>query len=180
MSKLKTALDEYLAVRRALGYKLYDVGLLLQQFVAFAEHACAAHITTNLALKWATQPAHAQRTWWAARLGVVRRFAQYCSCHDPRTQVPPPGLLPIRSFECRRTFIETSKSEICSRQRGGCPPRWAASSHLRPHCLAYMPPPVCGPASLCVSIVTTSIWCMAFDDPRTKFGKYAVPIAMRM
>lgn len=30
----------------------------------------------------------------AARLGVVRRFALYCSCHDPRTRVPPPDLLP--------------------------------------------------------------------------------------
>jgi integrase/recombinase XerD len=92
MSKLETILDEYLAVRRALGYKLYDTGLLLQQFVEFAEQSGAAYITTELALRWATQPAHARQTWWSSRLGVVRRFAQYCSCHDPRTQVPPPGL----------------------------------------------------------------------------------------
>ena len=60
MSKLQIALGEYLAVRRALGYKLRDQGLLLQQFVEFAEHAGAAYITTDLALKWATQPAHAR------------------------------------------------------------------------------------------------------------------------
>jgi integrase/recombinase XerD len=94
MSKLQTVLDEYLAVRRALGYKLRDPAQLLRQFVNFAEQTGASYITTDLALKWATQPAHAQRTWWAARLGVVRRFAQYCSCHDPRTRVPPPDLLP--------------------------------------------------------------------------------------
>ena len=84
MSKLQAVLDEYLAVRRALGYKLRDPGLLLQQFVEFAEQASAAYITTDLALKWATQPTRARQTWWAMRLGVVRRFAQYCSCHDPR------------------------------------------------------------------------------------------------
>jgi integrase/recombinase XerD len=94
MSKLRTVLGEYLAVRRALGHKLRDPAQLLQQFVDFAEQAGASYITTELALKWATQPAHAQRTWWAARLGVVRRFAQYCICHDPRTRVPPPDLLP--------------------------------------------------------------------------------------
>ena len=94
MSKLRTVLDEYLAVRRALGHKLREPAQLLRQFVNFAEQAGASYITTELALKWATQPAQAQRTWWAARLGVVRRFAQYCSCHDPRTRVPPPGLLP--------------------------------------------------------------------------------------
>ena len=94
MSKLQTVLNEYLAVRRALGYKLRDPAQLLQQFVQFAEQAGALYITTDLALKWATLPAQAQQTWWAARLGVVRRFAQYCSCHDPRNQVPPPDLLP--------------------------------------------------------------------------------------
>jgi integrase len=94
MSKLQTVLDEYLAVRRALGYKLRDPGLLLQQFVEFAEHADASYITTDLALRWATQPADARQTRWAKRLSVVRLFAQYCSSYDPRTQVPSPGLLP--------------------------------------------------------------------------------------
>src|SRR5258707_723127 len=94
MSKLRSTLDEYLALRRALGYKLYRAGLLLHQFVEFAERAGAAYITTDLALKWATQPTKARQTWWANRLGVVRQFAQYCSSRDPRTVVPPPDLLP--------------------------------------------------------------------------------------
>jgi len=94
MSKLQTVLDEYLAVRRALGYKLHNPGHLLKHFVKFAEHAGAAYITTDLALKWATQPVRARQTWWAKRLSVVRLFAQYCSSYDPRTQVPSPSLLP--------------------------------------------------------------------------------------
>jgi integrase/recombinase XerD len=94
MSKLRSALNEYLALRRALGYKLYRAGLLLHQFVKFAERAGAAYITTDLALKWATQPAKARQTWWANRLGVVRQFAQYCSSRDSRTVVPPADLLP--------------------------------------------------------------------------------------
>lgn len=98
MNTLQAALDEYLAVRRALGVELDLSGRLLQRFVDFAAHAGAAFITTELALKWATEPPHAQPATWARRLGMVRRFAQYCSALDPRTGVPPPGLLP----GCRR------------------------------------------------------------------------------
>jgi integrase/recombinase XerD len=50
----------------------------------------------NWLLKWATQPAHAQPSQWANRLGMVRRFARYCLSNDSRTVVPPPDLLPHR------------------------------------------------------------------------------------
>jgi site-specific recombinase XerD len=96
MITLQAALDEYLAVRRALGVKLRLPGRLLQRFVDFAERAGAASITTELALEWATQPAEAQPAQWANRLGMVRRFAQYCSTLDPRTVVPARDLLPYR------------------------------------------------------------------------------------
>lgn len=96
MSRLQSMLDEYLAMRRALGHKLLLPGRLLQRFVAFADSAGADVITTELALKWAMQPAEAQPAQWANRLGMVRRFARYCSAIDPRTTVPSPDLLPHR------------------------------------------------------------------------------------
>jgi integrase len=96
MTELQTALDEYLAVRRALGFKLRLAGRLLQRFVDFAEREDADFITTELALQWAIQPADAQPAQWANRLGMVRRFAQHCSAVDPRTEMPPPDLLPHR------------------------------------------------------------------------------------
>lgn len=96
MSTLQAALEDYLALRRALGFELRLAGRLLQRFVDFAQAAGAAYITTQLALQWATQPAHAQPAQWANRLGMVRRFALYCSSIDPRTVVPPPDLLPYR------------------------------------------------------------------------------------
>jgi integrase/recombinase XerD len=97
MSELHAALEEYLSVRRALGVKLRLPGRLLKRFVDFAEREGADVITTDMALRWATQPAHAQPAQWANRLGMVRRFAQYRSAADPRTEVPPPDLLPLRT-----------------------------------------------------------------------------------
>ena len=49
MSKLQGALDEYLAVHRALGYKLRLSGRLLQGFVDSADRQGAAYITAELA-----------------------------------------------------------------------------------------------------------------------------------
>jgi integrase len=96
MSELHAALEEYLAVRRALGVKLRLAGRLLKTFVDFAEREGTTAITTDLALRWATQPADVQPAQWANRLGMVRRFAQYRSAEDPRTEVPPLDLLPFR------------------------------------------------------------------------------------
>ena len=94
MSALRTAFHDYLAVRRALGYKLRLEGRLLSRFVDFVERSGAEYITTELALNWATQPVNAQPSQWANRLAMVRRFARYCLPNDPRTVVPPPDLLP--------------------------------------------------------------------------------------
>lgn len=93
---LQAALDEYLAVRRSLGFKLHADGRMLSDFVRFAERRGSSFITVDLALEWATQPRGCQPVHWARRLSMVRIFARYCAGLDPRTQVPPQGLLPGR------------------------------------------------------------------------------------
>ena len=47
MSSLQIALDEYLSMRRALGYKLLLEERLLRRFIEFAKHARADYITPN-------------------------------------------------------------------------------------------------------------------------------------
>src|SRR5439155_687587 len=82
---------DYLAVRRALGYKLADHGRLLTDFATFLEDHDAGTITTELALAWATRPGNALPSWWAARLRVVRGFARHVKAFDPATEIPPSG-----------------------------------------------------------------------------------------
>jgi integrase len=96
MSRLDTALNEYLAIRRTLGFELREVAGCLRNFVTFLGAKSSSHITTELALRWATRPAHAQPSTWAWRLGMVRRFAAWYKTVDPRTEIPPAGLLPHR------------------------------------------------------------------------------------
>jgi hypothetical protein len=105
MNPLELALNEYIAIRRALGFELREVAGCLRNFVAFLKIEGASHITKELALRWATQPADAQPYTWAWRLGMVRRFAAWHSAMEPRTEVPAPGLLPQR-YQRKTPHIE--------------------------------------------------------------------------
>ena len=105
--RLLEALEEYLALRRALGFILDAPCRALHSFVAYAEHEGAFSITTDLALKWAMQP-DCQPAQWANRLSMVRRFARYMSALDARTEIPPDGLLPHR-FRRKSPYIYTEE-----------------------------------------------------------------------
>jgi integrase/recombinase XerD len=94
MTMLQTALADYLALRRALGYKLVADGRVLEKFVAFVEQAGSAHITTELALRWVTQSGKAFSAHQAHQLSRVRLFAEYLSGIDPQTEIPPRDLMP--------------------------------------------------------------------------------------
>ncbi len=94
MISLSKALEEYLSLRRGLGFKLEEDGRVLTEFVTFLERQGASYITTKLAVSWAVKPRNAQPRHWACRLRMVRLFAEYRSATDPRTEVPPQKLLP--------------------------------------------------------------------------------------
>ena len=104
MSELRESIEEYLAVRRSLGFKLAEVGRCLHNFVDFAQDEGASYITTELVLRWVQLATHVQPATRAARLASVRRFAAWHSATDPRTEVPPQGLLPHR-YRRTRPYI---------------------------------------------------------------------------
>jgi integrase/recombinase XerD len=106
MSPLRRSMQEYLAMRRGLGFKLHEAGLRLESFVSFMEQRRARRITRSLALDWAQQSRVAQPVIRAQRLGVVRDFARYLSAFDPRTEIPPTGLL-TRRYRRRAPYLYT-------------------------------------------------------------------------
>jgi integrase len=101
MTTLRASVQDYLAMRRGLGFKLHDAGVGLLNFVSFMEHKHASHITTKLALEWAKKPKSVLPAEWSRRLSFVRGFARYRSAIDSRTQIPPAGLLPYRPQRAR-------------------------------------------------------------------------------
>lgn len=112
MSRLAQRVEEYLTIRRALGYKLVSEGQLLASFVAYAGQACTDTVTTDLAVAWARQPASTSDVYLARRLRAVRGFARWLQTLDPDTEVPPPDLLPNRKF--RPTPYLYSDADVAS------------------------------------------------------------------
>jgi integrase len=96
MSELSGHVEDYLRLRRALGYKLERAGHLLPQLVAYLQAEGSATLTTELAISWARLPADARPNHWAQRLAVARGFARYLQTIEPATQVPPAGVFPSR------------------------------------------------------------------------------------
>lgn len=97
MRSLRDGAEDYLTLRRGLGFKLKRPARFLRSFVESLEKRGETRITTQLALEWATQPQHLQPAEWAARLSGVRAFAKYWSSIDAATEIPPEGLLPFRA-----------------------------------------------------------------------------------
>jgi len=96
MSSLGEHADDYLRLRRALGFKLERHGQLLPQLVACLETAGASTVRSELAISWARLPDGAHPRHWAARLAVARGFAAYMQAIDPATEVPPADVFAVR------------------------------------------------------------------------------------
>ncbi len=96
MSRLQESLDEYLTVRRSVGFKLRDTEYLLRDFVAHLDRAGAPTVTVDLALAWAKRPVNAHPHKWRQRLTVALGFATYLHTLDAAAEVPPRDLLVAR------------------------------------------------------------------------------------
>jgi integrase/recombinase XerD len=70
MSTLREHAERYLAMRRALGFKLTTWGPKLMSFIAYLESLEHAVVTTNDALAWATSTPRgsSDSVHWARRL----------------------------------------------------------------------------------------------------------------
>lgn len=108
MNNLSQELDRYLTLRRSLGYDLRTSERVLRKFVAFAAQENAEHLTTQLFQRWQPAFGHAHRATWAARLGMVRLFAQWLHGLDARHEVPPQALIPYR-YRRARPYIYSAE-----------------------------------------------------------------------
>jgi integrase/recombinase XerD len=136
MNTLHEALQEYLALRRSLGFKLHDAARVLSRFVTFMEERQAPHITARLALEW-VQQARVLPAERARRLCFIRGFARHHSAIDLATEVPSQDLCPYRSTRARPYLYSEQEVQGLLDAALRLPTEWP-STPLRPwvfHCL---------------------------------------------
>ncbi len=121
MTSLSERFEQYVAERRSHGGNWASQAKKVHPFVRFADGEGADRITTALFLRWKERFGSAGQAAWAVRLSAVRAFATWLQGVDPRTEVPPKGLIPRRTTrpkpyvysdgEIRRIVLEAARLE---------------------------------------------------------------------
>ena len=126
MTGLRGQVRDYLALRRAMGFKMEKYGLLLDSLACHLEAAGLATVTVQAAAEWAMLPQDAHPNRWKQRLDAARGFARYLAASDPAAEIPPHGLLAARPNRHQPCISPGRRSPCCSRRPGStagtCPP----------------------------------------------------------
>ena len=154
MSALRHHAEDYLQLRRGLGYKLEREGRLLALFVGYLEQAGATTVTTGAAVEWTKLATGAGRAYLARRMRVARGFASYLAAFDPGTEVPPRELFPCSKYRpTPYIYTEAETLALMAAARALRPPlraatcvflrnaHWPARFHGPPHKRGHGPRP---------------------------------------
>ena len=124
---LTSAVESYLAVRRAAGYQLAVHQYLLGAFARCAANHGEAHVRSTTAIAWAAQaPSAYQRNW---RLQVVIGFARHVHAEDAAHEIPPGHVFAV-PWQRRRPHLF---SPAALRQLLEAAGRLGPPGSLRPH-----------------------------------------------
>lgn len=94
---LRERLDEYLQLRRSLGFQLNDLERQVGLFCTWLEvRGQTTTFSIDDAVTWARINPDAHASWCATRLSLVRRFAAYLNANGGDVPVIPKGLLAAR------------------------------------------------------------------------------------
>jgi len=110
---LTKLLDEYVALRRATGFKFDTPEVYLRSFVAFAERRGDRRVRAATAVKWASLTKMPPQRY--RRLRTVARFVEHLRAEDPRHELPPARLFASSpSRPTPRIFTEEEIARIVS------------------------------------------------------------------
>jgi len=127
--RLDAQLDDYLRLRRALGYRLEREEQWLRQLVGYLQAAGSDTLTSELTISWAQLPATAQPRHWAQRLGCARKFAGYLRTLDPSTEIPPAGVFPAERHRPMPYLWSAEQIELLLKTAGELRPPLRGLTH---------------------------------------------------
>ena len=124
-----TEAEQYLEMRRKMGFAIRIEGEELLRFARYAEReGHNGPLTVEIGLQWA-QSSSGSRIYHARRLDIVRRFARYMNLSVPETEIPQEGML---GPSYRRISPYIYSEEEMSALVGACR-RLTPTDGIRPH-----------------------------------------------
>jgi integrase/recombinase XerD len=90
---LSTSVEQYIALRRSMGYRLVQLNRDLTSFAQFAAECGDTYVRTRTAIKWASAVSTPGSR--DIRLRSVATFARFVHAEDPTHEVPPSHLFSI-------------------------------------------------------------------------------------
>jgi hypothetical protein len=118
---IRQRVEDYLAMRHALGFALVQDGRLLLDFADRLDQDGQDTVTVPAALAWAAA-SQASANQQARRLGIVRVFARHLHALDPACQIPAPACSQHVRIGRRRSSIPRPTS-----------PPWSTPPAPSPH-----------------------------------------------
>lgn len=119
---MQTIARRYLRFRRKQGYALLFADGPLLDFARFADRVAPGRpLTTSLALQWAASRS-ANRPYRSRCLSRLRPLARFCAAFDPRTEVPPVGLLGPAYLRTQPHLFSAAEVRLILRRAKRMPP----------------------------------------------------------
>lgn len=135
MSGFAARVEDYIALRRGLGYRSSGQQRYLRAFAAFLDRT--GHdgpVPLALSVDWAAATSSPDPCNPSRRLTMVRGFLRHLAAVDGATEVPPPGLLGPAGH--RKPPHVYSDNEIADLMQAAA--TLAPRAGLRPHCYATL------------------------------------------
>lgn len=125
---LMSAIDRYLALRRALGYSLGSAEPLLRSFARYAALRGDVYVLRDRAQDWAAQTSTPRQR--AKRLGVLLPLARFLHAEDPRHELLPRPLAYERGAAPTVPFRSDGAPTVGPSRRPTTAPPIAAPAHV--------------------------------------------------
>lgn len=124
---LMHAIESYLKIRRALGYKLESTEYLLRSFAAFAIERGDTHVVGQTAVRWAERTATQHQR--DRRIKTIIHLARFLRAEDPKHEIPPDGTCCKKQYRPTPYILTEQEIRLLLQEAG----RLGPPGSLRPH-----------------------------------------------
>ena len=110
---ISNQVEEYIAYKKGLGYKIKIESDELRRFAAYTvANGHEGSLTTDITFQWVTLKPEYSLWYMSRRIETVRTFAKYICVFDPLAQMPPKGM--FGKCHGRTTPYIFTEKEICT------------------------------------------------------------------